>query len=600
MINVETDTDPNTSRKVLEAGPLTQDKPEYVQPARYFGNVMRGNEVFTMHQSKPSPALSGRSVVISTGRCVGGGSSINCGHARPFMFFVLSRFIAVMGYTRAAASDYDDWETIHGNPGWGSEHLIPLLKKAETYQPQGDLSTHGTQGPIKVSFTSESPNVASQFLTVASEYDKERGFSEDLQGFHSCNVYGRWPRYIDGTTGKRSDVPHHYIYNQTEHTQLTIRERRRVVRVIFEDLRAVGIEHVSDLGRNSKDVQEQTISFASKMVIVSAGAFGSPAILERSGLGGLDVLSRNNVPQIVDLPGVGEHYMGNSTSSGAKLATNLTKDHNVLFVPYLASKDADTMDPISRGSEVEVESFAKRWAEDGQGLMAQNGLDAGIKLRPNNDDLREIGPDFEKRWKDYFEKAPDKPVIILVSLTAYVGNKTIPPGDKCFSMAYFTTYPLSTGRVHISAGLHPYGKLDFEAGFLDDPADLGLLRWGYKKGREFARRMQVYRGEFVPDHPEFPEGSFAAAGASPQPVEISSSDIRYSVEDNRAIDEHIRKIVETSWHSIGTCAMKAREKGGVVDARLNVYGVQNLKVAGIKTPLSNGISISRIDAVPRL
>lgn len=32
-------------------------------------------------------------------------------------------------YTRAAASDYDDWETKHGNPGWGSKDLIPLMKK---------------------------------------------------------------------------------------------------------------------------------------------------------------------------------------------------------------------------------------------------------------------------------------------------------------------------------------------------------------------------------------------------------------------------------------------------------------------------------------
>ena len=34
-----------------------------------------------------------------------------------------------MFYTRAAASDYDDWENVYGNKGWGSEHLIPLLKK---------------------------------------------------------------------------------------------------------------------------------------------------------------------------------------------------------------------------------------------------------------------------------------------------------------------------------------------------------------------------------------------------------------------------------------------------------------------------------------
>ena len=49
---------------------------------------------------------------------------------------------------------------------------------------------------------------------------------------------------------------------------------------------------------------------ASRLVVLSAGAFGSPSILERSGIGSKDVLTRNNVQQVVDLPGVGEHYMG--------------------------------------------------------------------------------------------------------------------------------------------------------------------------------------------------------------------------------------------------------------------------------------------------
>ena len=34
-----------------------------------------------------------------------------------------------MMYTRASASDYDDWKTVYENPGWGSDDLIPLLRK---------------------------------------------------------------------------------------------------------------------------------------------------------------------------------------------------------------------------------------------------------------------------------------------------------------------------------------------------------------------------------------------------------------------------------------------------------------------------------------
>ncbi|KAF8071781.1 GMC oxidoreductase-domain-containing protein [Lyophyllum atratum] len=546
--------DPSLKILILEAGPLTQEMPDHIQPALYFSNLILPAETFTLHASKPSPSLAGRSVIVPTGRCLGGGSSVN---------FAM--------YTRAAASDYDDWESVYSNPGWGSKHLIPLLKKAETFQTGGDPATHGTNGPIKASFADEEINVGSQFLAVASQYDKERGFTEDANSFFTCNVYGKWPRYVDATNGRRSDVPHSYIYNQAENKNLKILERRRVVRVIFEGNRAVGVEHVGDAVGRAKGVQEPSASYASRLVVVSAGAFGSPAILERSGIGAADVLEKNKISQIVDLPGVGEHYM----------------DHNLIFAPYIASEDADTLDVIFRGKQAEVEPFAKRWLQDGKGLMSHNGLDAGIKIRPNAEDLKEIGRDFEARWKSYFENAPDKPVMWIGTLAAYAGvNPATPPG-KYFSLAYYTEYPVSTGRVHITSGIDAYGKLEFEPGYLDDPADVGVLRWAYKKSREIARRMDSYRGELELGHPEYPKGSKAGSNGSVKPVDVSSPDIAYCPEDDKAIDDYHRKNVETSWHSIGTCAMKPREKGGVVDARLNVYGIQNLKIADCSIAPSN-------------
>ncbi|KAG5350045.1 hypothetical protein C0989_000483 [Termitomyces sp. Mn162] len=79
------------------------------------------------------------------------------------------------------------------------------------------------------------------------------------------------------------------------------------------------------------------------------------------------------------------------------------EDHNVIFAPYFASEDSDTMDVIFRGSEAEIE----------RSDAIHSGLDAGVKLRPNADDLKEIGPHFEPKWKTYFENAPDKPVTWL-------------------------------------------------------------------------------------------------------------------------------------------------------------------------------------------
>ena len=78
----------------------------------------------------------------------------------------------------------------------------------------------------------------------------------------------------------------------------------------YRGTRAVGIEYVDDRAGREKGTTEPFVARASRLVVLSAGAFGSPAILERSGIGSKDVLSKNNIQQLVDLPGVGEHYMG--------------------------------------------------------------------------------------------------------------------------------------------------------------------------------------------------------------------------------------------------------------------------------------------------
>ena len=104
--------DPSLKILVLEAGPHTKDKIDHVQPGRYLKHLAPGSNTTTLHVSKPSEAIGGRNSYVHTGRCVGGGSAINW-----------------TMYNRAAASDYDDWEIEHDNPGWGSKKLIPLLQK---------------------------------------------------------------------------------------------------------------------------------------------------------------------------------------------------------------------------------------------------------------------------------------------------------------------------------------------------------------------------------------------------------------------------------------------------------------------------------------
>ena len=103
--------------------------------------------------------------------------------------------------------------------------------------------------------------------------------------------------------------------------------------------------------------------------------------------------------------------------------------------------------------------------------------------------------------------------------------------------------------------------------------------------REICRRLPYYKGELELGHPKFAEGSAAAlTDGSTGPV---TEDIKYSKEDDEAIEDWVRGNLNTTWHSMGTCAMKEQGKGGVVDASLNVYGTRGLKVADLSIAPEN-------------
>ncbi|KAH9481245.1 Alcohol oxidase [Psilocybe cubensis] len=541
------DADPTLRILVLEAGSHSKDLFYHVQPGRFFSNILTGKPVLSFHVGQGGKGTGERFHIVPSGRAVGGGSSIN---------FLM--------YTRPAASDFDDWETVHGNKGWSSKEIIPLLKKAETYQPNPTHPAHGSSGPIKISFASTGNNVGEELIAVGQALKDGRGSTNDINDFSSksLNSWGMFIRYVDSNTGKRSDAAHGYIYNKA-HPNLTVQTGSKVLRVLFDGTRAVGVEYVDDkIGRAKCAIKPISVR-AARLVVLSSGAFGSPAILERSGVGSPEILKKNGVEQLVNLPGVGKNYM----------------DHNVIFTPYLASEDATTMDLVFRGHEDEVQTFADQWTKEGKGLFANNGIDGGIRLRPKEAELKEIPVSFEERWKSYYANKPDKPILMMATMAAYVGLNPEVPRGKYFSVAYFSTHPLATGHVHITSGTDLYAPLDFYPGFLEEQADLAVLAWGYKRAREVARRMKYFRGELAVGHPLFPAGSAAAVGKETKPLPIDAPPIVYTTEDDLAIDEYHKSTVETCWHSIGTCAMKPREQNGVVDSKLNVYGTQNLKVA---------------------
>ncbi|KAJ7828168.1 GMC oxidoreductase-domain-containing protein [Mycena leptocephala] len=518
---------------IVENGRLTKEHSIHIQPGRYLENIRAGGETFTYHQANPRPNLDGRCLRPSNANCVG-----------------------AMMYTHAAASDYDDWMRL-GNPGWGAADLIPLAQKLETYQAGEVNSTHGASGPIKVSHGRYETQTGKDFLVSAAAFPRGRSFSEDVNDFYTCDVYGKWPKYIDAQTGRRSDTPHNYVYNQSENKNLVVLDHVRVKRVLFDaDKRAVGIEY--QVGGKENELLSAS---ASRLVVVSAGAFCSPAILQRSRIGAKDILEKYGIQMVSDLPG--PHWTGEI-------------DHTAAMPSYLGPDDVVTMDSLAYDKEG---VFEAQWIRDGTGPLAANGLDYAIKLRANAQDLNQLTPLFTRRWETFFANASDKAIVFVGCWAASFGTTDGPRG--IYSFPYFSLYPMSTGYVQIRSG-DPFAPLEIESGLFDKKEDLLVVRWAYKWSRELARRMESFRGEYAPAHPAFPKGSRAACITKASgPLDLSAPETEYSPADDEVIDAYHRARAVVEWHSLGTCAMKPRDQMGVVDPQLNVYGVKNLKIADV-------------------
>lgn len=129
------------------------------------------------------------------------------------------------------------------------------------------------------------------------------------------------------------------------------------------------------------------------MVVVSSGALGTPSILERSGLGNSDILTKAGVQEIIsDLPGVGENY----------------QDHHLLVYPYHSSlMENETMDAITCG-RVNVD----RLIQDKAPILGWNAMDIVCKIRPSDVEIAALGPTFQEFWDQEYKADPNKPLAL--------------------------------------------------------------------------------------------------------------------------------------------------------------------------------------------
>ena len=271
-------SDPNTSVLLLEAG----GKDDYFWidiPVGYLYTI--GNpRTDWCYQTEPDPGLNGRSIGYARGKVLGGCSSINA-----------------MIYMRGQRSDYDHWEEL-GNRGWAWNDVLPIFKRSENYQHGAD-EFHGGDGELRV----EERRVNWEVLEAWRDAAEQCGIPK-IQEFNRGDNHGNAYFQMNQRRGRRWSATKAFLRPIESRSNLTVLTNAHAQRLVIEDAlngkRVRGVEVRMDNG--------EMMNFdASREVILSAGAIGSPQILQVSGIGPGQLLNSKGIRVVHNLPGVGEN-----------------------------------------------------------------------------------------------------------------------------------------------------------------------------------------------------------------------------------------------------------------------------------------------------
>jgi len=269
---------PDVNVLLLEAGG-NDDNPLVREPSKWPMNL--GTERDWGFKGQPNPHLNGRSIPLSMGKLLGGGSSING-----------------MGWARGHKSDWDFFASETGDPAWSYESVLNIYRRIEDWHGAPDPKYRGTGGPVFVQPAPDPNPIAPAMVEGARSigiptFEHHNG--RMMEGDGGAAIFDL--RVHDG---QRLSVFRSYTYPRMDQPNLTVLTRALVSRVIFDGKRATGIEFAYD-GKIHR-------IGARCEVVLSLGAMHTPKVLMLSGIGDAAELRRLGIPLIQHLPGVGQNF----------------------------------------------------------------------------------------------------------------------------------------------------------------------------------------------------------------------------------------------------------------------------------------------------
>ena len=438
----------------------------------------------------PQPGLNGRKGYQPRGKGLGGSSAINA-----------------MLYIRGHKDDYDKWAE-RGNKGWSYREVLPYFQKSENNERGAD-NYHGDSGPLHVSNQKSPRPITQAFVDAANQLQFRT--NEDFNGPEQEGVghYQVTQFHNDAKNGERCSTAAAYLKPVSHRPNLTIITHARAAKITFDAKRATGVIY-----RAGKKGETEKTVLATREVIVAGGAFGSPQLLQLSGIGRREDIAHLGIEMVHELRGVGQNL----------------QDHLDFILSY-KSKETDLFGIGVRGT-INLLKHIFNWRKTGTGMIATPFAE---------------GAGFIK--SDPLLDKPDLQLHFVISIVDDHARKL--HAGYGYSLHVCALRPYSHGSAFLKDA-DPMSDPGIDPRFLSDARDLPLLIKGAKICREImnAPAMDKYRHKelFLPEH-----------------------------MDDADWEHHIRSRADTIYHPIGTCKMGV-DAMAVVDPELRVHGLTGLRV----------------------
>jgi choline dehydrogenase len=471
--------------------------------------------------SEPIPGVGNRRVHYAQARTLGGSSSIN-----------------TMSYIRPTKGAYKLWADTVDDDSFRWENMLRYFKRSVNLTPPNEEKRNNTNatvvfdpsdydeagGPLHVSWN----NWVDPTITWLARVLLSLGLTISPKGFSSGELvgHGAWvPSTIEPSKSQRSTSESSFLQKAIKDTEIIVYTHTLATKILFNGTQAVGVSV------NTQGV-DYTVS-ANKEVILTAGTFHSPQLLQLSGIGARQQLEALSIPVIADIPGVGQNL----------------QDPILISVQYpisTPSAQSLTLDPtLNPGFIEEYVNLGTGPYTSAAGFLAHERLPDST-LATLTDITREKLASVPKDWPQ---------------LSFVAGAGSAGPGRTRGSLAAYLPHVFSRGNVTVASASIKYPPR-INLNWLSDPADMELAVAGVK-------RLRTAWSSHFANTPGFKTGPEAAPGQD--------------VQTDEQIREYIRANVGQIWHPVSTAAMGREEDvapgKAVVDSRGRVFGVQGLRVA---------------------